>query len=255
MPKIISLVNQKGGCSKTTSACNISAGLAKQGYKTLLIDIDSQANATSIFSDPTKLEKTISDVLINSTSLKEVIIPTYIPNLDLAPSDIMLSAADIKLADVLGREKILKRKIKPILNNYNYIIIDTPPSLGLLTINALTASLELIIPINMSFFALKGVQLLQDTINQIKENLDHHDLKILGVLCTYYDPITNVSKDAVQMIKDYFKDLVFETIIRRNIKLEEAHSAGQSIFDYAPNSQGAEDYNNLIKEIISRGQR
>jgi chromosome partitioning protein len=248
MTRIIALANQKGGCAKTTTAVNLAAGLANRGKKTLLIDMDSQANATAVFVNPDELEKTMYDVLINNRPLKEIIIKTNIKNLDLAPSDIMLSAADIKLANVLGRERLLKRRMKGL--NYDYIIIDTPPSLGLLTINSLTAANEIIIPISMSYFALKGVKLLEETIEGVRENLDHPDLKILGILATYYDSVTNVSKDALKMIKDYFGDLVFKTVIRKNIKLEEAHSSGMSIFDYKPNSSGAEDYNNLVEEVL-----
>jgi chromosome partitioning protein len=248
MSKIIALANQKGGCAKTTTAVNLAAGLAQRGKKTLLVDMDSQANATAVFVNPDKLEKTMYDVLINNQPLKEIIIKTKTKNLDLAPSDIMLSAVDIKLANVLGREKILKRRMKDI--DYDYIIIDTPPSLGLLTINSLTTANEIIIPISMSYFALKGVKLLEETIEKVRENLDHPNLKILGVLATYYDPITNVSKDALEMIKNYFGDLVFKTVIRKNIKLEEAHSSGMSIFEYNPRSSGAEDYNNLVEEIL-----
>jgi len=249
MTRIIALANQKGGCGKTTTAVNLSAGIAKRNKKTLIIDMDSQANATAVFINQKELEKTLYDVLINNTPFKEIIVSTKIKNLDIAPSDIMLSAADIKLANVLGRERLLKRRIKH-LNNYDYIIIDTPPSLGLLTVNSLTAANEIIIPISMSYFALKGVTLLEETIQGIRENLDHPELKITGILATYFDPITNVSKDALKMIKDFFKDLVFNTIIRKNIKLEEAHSAGMSIFDYAPHSSGAEDYNNLVEEVL-----
>ncbi|MEW6680034.1 MAG: AAA family ATPase, partial [bacterium] len=243
------LANQKGGCGKTTTAVNLAAGLTLKNQKVLLIDMDSQANTTSVFFNPNELEKTMEDVLINKTALKDVIIPTKIKNLDLAPSDIMLSAVDIRLANVLGRENILKRRLKN-LNNYDYIIIDTPPSLGLLTINSLTASEGVIIPISMSYFALKGIKLLEETIEEIKKNLDHPHLKIIGVLATCYDPITNVSKDALRFIQDYFKDLCFKTIIRKNIRLEEAHSAGKSIFEYDPKSSGAEDYNNFIEEVL-----
>jgi len=248
MTRIIALANQKGGCGKTTTAVNLSAGIAKRNKKTLIIDMDSQANATAVFINQKELEKTIYDVLINNIPFKEIIVSTKIKNLDIAPSDIMLSAADIKLANVLGRERLLKRRIKGL--NYDYIIIDTPPSLGLLTVNSLTAANEIIIPISMSYFALKGVKLLEETIQGIRENLDHQELKITGILPTYFDPITNVSKDALRMIKDFFKELVFTTIIRKNIKLEEAHSAGMSIFDYAPHSSGAEDYNNLVEEVL-----
>jgi chromosome partitioning protein len=250
MTRIITLANQKGGCAKTTTAVNLSAGLANRGKKTLLIDMDSQANATAVFIDnPDKLKNAIYDVLINNTPLKEVIISTKVKNLDIVPSNIMLSAADIKLANVLGRERLLKKRIKGLI--YDYIIIDTPPSLGLLTVNSLTAANEVIIPISMSYFALKGVKLLEETIENVKENLDHPELKISGVLATYFDPVTNVSKDALRMIKDYFGDLVFKTIIRKNIKLEEAHSSGVPIFDYEPRCIGAEDYNNLVEEVLN----
>jgi len=251
MAHIIALANQKGGCAKTTTAVNLSAGLSIKGKKVLLVDIDPQANATTVFADYNKLQKTIYDVLFNKAPIKEAIIETSTKNLFLLPADIELSAADIKLSDTIGREKLLLHNIKNIINDYDYIIIDTPPSLGLLTVNALTTAKEIIIPISASYFAMKGVTLLENTINLIRENLDHPELKISGVLCTLYDSVTNVSKDVLSMIKEYFKDLVMKTIIHKNVKLEEAHSNKKPIYEYAPDSVGAKDYMNLTKEVLS----
>lgn len=247
--RIIALINQKGGCAKTTTAINLATGLAIKNKKVLLLDVDPQANATSVFIDK-EPPKTISDILFEDIPANEVIIETHIKNLFLLPSDITLSATDLKLAEKIGREKILLHHIKKIIPNYDYIILDTPPSLGLLTVNALTTTKEIIIPISTSYFAMKGVTLLLNTIKLIQDNLEHPDLKITGVVCTMYDPITNVSKTALTMIKDFFKDKVLNTLIRNNIKLEEAHSAGKSIFEYAPNSHGAEDYMKLTEEVL-----
>lgn len=253
MARIIALTNQKGGCAKTTTAVNLASGLANKGKRVLLIDMDPQANATSVFIDLSDPPKTIYDVLFNKVSPKEVIVKTKIENLFLLPSGIELSAADLKLSDIIGREKILLHSTKGILDNYDYVIIDTPPSLGLLTVNALTTAKEVMIPISASYFAMKGVNLLQDTINLIRKNLDHPKLKVSGAICTIFDPVTNVSRDTLKLLKDHFKNLLMKTIIRKNIKLEEAHSAGKSIFEYAPNSAGAEDYLELTKEVIKNG--
>lgn len=251
MSRIIVLANQKGGCAKTTTAVNLAAGLSLKNKKVLLIDVDPQANATSVFADLDTIDKTISNLLFDKTSIDKIIISTSLKNLFLLPSDIDLSAADLKLAEIMGREKLLHNRIKDIADNYDYIIIDSPPSLGLLTVNALTTANEVIIPISTSFFAMKGVKLLEDTINLIRENLEHPKLKISSVICTMYDPITNVSKNAHQMIQKYFKNLVLKTVIRKNIKLEEAHSDRKSIFEYAPDSIGAEDYKNLVEEVLN----
>jgi chromosome partitioning protein len=250
--RTIALINQKGGCAKTTTAVNLSTGLAIKGKKVLLVDMDPQANATSVFMD-TEPTKTIFDILFEELSVNKVIIPTPVKNLFLLPSDINLSATDLKLAEKIGREKIFYNRIKDILHDYEYIIIDTPPSLGLLTINALTTTNEIIIPISTSYFAMKGVSLLLNTIELVRKNLEHSNLKITGVLCTMYDPVTNVSKTALTMIKDFFKEKVMKTLIRTNIKLEEAHSAGKSIFQYAPNSHGAEDYMKFTEEVLKNG--
>lgn len=251
MTRIIALANQKGGCAKTTTAVNIARGLTLKKRRVLLLDMDPQANATSVFADTEKIKNTIYNIIFDKVFPKDVVMKTDYNNLFLIPSDIELSAADLKLSDKMGREKILSRNVKSLFSDYHYIIIDTPPSLGLLTINSLTTAKEVIIPISVSYFAMKGVKLLMDTISAIKDNLDQQDLKISGVVCTMYEPITNVSKSALSMIKDYFGDLVMKTAVRKNVKLEEANSAGKPIFDYDPSSNGAADYMELTKEVIA----
>ena len=250
--KIIAVVNQKGGCGKTTSCVNISAGLAMKGKRVLLIDLDPQASATSVFY-PGEPEKSAYDVLVDDQPITSAIIKTKHKGLDLLPSDIMLSGADLRLSSVIGREKKLKNAIIRAVLDYDYIMIDTPPSLSILTVNALTCAHEIYVPINMSFFALKGVKLLEDTIAQVRENLDNPDIQISRVLPTMFNPITNVSKDVEQGIRDYFKEKVFQTRIHENIKLEEAHSNQQTIFQYDPKSKGAQQYWELTEEILNHG--
>ncbi|MDD5688545.1 MAG: ParA family protein [Elusimicrobia bacterium] len=253
MSKIIALANQKGGCAKTTTAVNLAGGLAMKNKKVLLVDMDPQANTSSIFTDTDTLEKTINNVLFDKLPIREAILQTSIQNLFLLPSDITLSGADLKLSEVLGREKILQRSTAGAFAEYDYVIIDTPPSLGLLTVNSLTTAEHIIVPVSTSYFAMKGVTLLENTIAQIKEGLDHFELEIMGVVCTMYDPVTNVSKSSLESIKNHFGDIVFKTVINKNIKLEEAHSAHMTIFQYDPSSTGAENYKNLCEEVLNYG--
>jgi len=252
---VISITNQKGGVAKSTTAINLSAGLSRQGYKVLLIDTDPQANATRVFIHPDEevpLEKSLYNALISFSPLSSVVQTTQFNNLDIIPSHIRLSGTDLELAQAFdNRSERLKKALQKIKNRYDYVIIDTPPSLGLITINAFVATDKLVIPVSTGFFALTGLVQLQETIDMVKQTQLNPTLTILGVLCTFSER-TNVSKDVEKQLRDYFGELVFNTVIPKNISLEEAHSNHSHIFGYAPKSAGALAYQDLTKEVISR---
>jgi chromosome partitioning protein len=252
---IISITNQKGGVGKSTTAINLAAGLAIQGYKVLLIDLDPQANISKVFitnDDEVPLQRTLYNVLINFYPLENIIQETKTKNLFIAPSHIRLSGADLELSQAMdNRSERLKRSLSPIINQYDHILIDTPPSLGLLTINALAASDKLLIPVSTGFFALTGLVQLKETIEMVKQTQLNQGLSVLGVLCTFSER-TNVSKDVENQLLDYFGDEVFKTTIPKNVSLEEAHSNHTHVFDYAPKSLGAQAYKNLVKEVLQR---
>ena len=226
-----------------------------EGYQVLLIDLDPQANTTKVFiqqDDEIPLQRSLYNALMNFYPLENIIQETSSRNLFLVPSHIRLSGADLELSQAMdNRSERLKRALSPIGQRYDYIIIDTPPSLGLLTINALTACEKLIIPVSTGFFALTGLVQLQETIQMVKQTQLNPGLSILGVLCTFMEH-TNVSKDVEKQLRDYFGELVFTTIIPKNISLEEAHSNHTHIFTYAPKSQGAQAYKALVKEVLER---
>lgn len=249
MSKVIAIVNQKGGVGKTTTAVNLSTVLAQKGKKVLLIDEDPQGNATSGLGTEKNSEKSIYDVLISETKFEEVIVKTPIKNLFLCPSNINLAGAEVELVNMLARETKMKEKMEEIQDKFNYIIIDCPPSLGLLTINALTAANSIMIPIQCEYYALEGVGQLMNTVNLIRKQLNK-DLYIEGVLLTMNDARTNLSNQVISEVKKYFKDNVYKTIIPRNVKLSEAPSYGMPITAYAPRSKGSKCYEKLANELL-----
>lgn len=254
MSKIIAVVNQKGGVGKTTTAVNVSTILAKKGKKVLLIDEDPQGNATSGLGIDKNVEKSIYDVIINDTDIDETIIQSPIKNLFVCPSNINLAGAEVELVPMMSREQRLKEKLEKVENDFHYIIIDCPPSLGLLTINAFTAANSLLIPIQCEYYALEGVGQLIDTVNLVKKQLNK-SLYIEGVVLTMSDVRTNLSNQVIKEVKTYFKDNVYKTVIPRNVKLSEAPSYGMPISVYAPKSKGARCYEKLTNEIIKNGRR
>ncbi len=250
MGKIISICNQKGGTGKTTTTVNLSHALTDLGKKVLIVDNDPQGNATSgVGVNKNEILLSVYDLLINKAKAQEALISNVYPNLDLIPCNINLTGAEIELVGALSRETRLKKALDPIKNNYDYIFIDSPPSLGLLTLNALVASDSIIIPIQCEFYALEGVSQLLNTLNLITEGLNSN-LAIAGVLLTMADFRTNLTTEVINEIKNYFKDKVFKTIIPRNIKLSEAPSFGKPIAIYDGSSIGAKRYKELAEEIL-----
>ncbi|MCJ7813838.1 MAG: AAA family ATPase, partial [Candidatus Atribacteria bacterium] len=222
MTKVLAITNQKGGVGKTTTAVNLSTSMALHKRKTLLIDIDPQGNAsTGIGLDKIKVKKCIYDVLINQVPAKEIILSTQVKDLDILPSTIQLAGAEIELVNYISRENKLKQAIKSIKNDYDYIIIDCPPSLGLLTLNSLTAADAVIIPIQCEYYALEGIGQLLNTINLVRENLNS-SLEIEGILLTMYDSRTNLSRDVVMEVQKYFKGKIFKAVVPRNVRVSEA---------------------------------
>lgn len=254
MRKIV-IANQKGGVAKTTTAVNLAAGLALKGRRTLLIDMDPQANATFAVLGAKSPKRSIYELLIEEEPLSNFIQVTPQPLLDIVPSTIDLAGAEVELVSRVGGQTELRTKLseaEPTLI-YDYIIIDAPPSLGFLTINALAAAEEVLIPVSTSIFALNGIAMLENTIKRVRRALNSPGLHIVGVLCTLYDN-TNVARDVVAETQRYFGDLVFKTVIPKNVKVEEAHSRGESVFTYAGDSKGADAYRDLVEEILAHEQ-
>lgn len=253
MGKIISIANQKGGVAKTTTAVNLSAFMAIEGKKVLLIDIDPQGNASSgLGINRLETEYCIYDVIINGVSIDAVTYETELENLKVVPATIQLAGAEIELVSAISRENKLKKAIKNLNEEYDYIIIDCPPSLGLLTLNALTAADSLLIPIQCEYYALEGLGQLMNTYELVRKHLNP-DLEIEGVLLTMFDARTNLAIQVVDEVKTHFKGKVFATIIPRNVRLSEAPSHGKPVSLYDPKSRGAEVYHELAREVISHG--
>ncbi len=250
--RVISLVNQKGGVGKTTTTKNLGAGLVREGKRVLLIDLDPQANLTyslGIRPENDESMRTMYEVLKGTAQLKDIILP-HANGLKLAPAHINLSASELELTSQAGRELILKEALRPVLHDYDYILIDCAPSLGILTLNALVASREVLIPLQTEFLAMQGMSKLLETLSLVKQRLNH-DIEVTGIIGTMYDGRKNLSGEIVASVRTHFGDKLFKTLIRSNVSLAEAPSYGQDIFTYKADSIGAEDYKALAKEVIA----
>ncbi|WP_025784272.1 ParA family protein [Sporosarcina sp. D27] len=253
MGRIIAIANQKGGVGKTTTSVNLSACLAHIGKKVLLIDTDPQGNATSgVGINKGDVQNCIYDILIDDVPMKDVILPTKVPQLDCIPATISLAGAEIELVSTISREVRMKHAIQEVKADYDYIVIDCPPSLGLLTINALTASDSIVIPVQCEYYALEGLSQLLSTIRLVQKHLNEN-LVIDGVLLTMFDARTNLGIQVIDEVKKYFQDKVYKTIIPRNVRLSEAPSHGEPIILYDARSRGAEVYLELAKEVVHNG--
>ena len=251
--RIISMVNQKGGVGKTTSTVSLGAALADYGRRVLLVDFDPQgALSVALGLNPNEMDLTVYNLLTDQQChVGDVIVNTDVPGLDLLPSNIGLSAAEIQLVSEVGREYALQRALEPIIPDYDIILIDCQPSLGLLTVNALTASSDVIIPMETEYFALRGVALLKDTIDKVSSRLNPN-LRILGVLPTMYDPRTLHSREVLETVTQAFGDAVFTTAIHRTVKFPDAAVAGEPITTFASSSSGAKSYRRLAREVLAR---
>lgn len=252
MARIISVANQKGGVGKTTTTVNLGASLAFMGKKILLVDIDAQGNATSGMGiRKPDVTHDIYDVLVNEVPIKEAIFPSSRENLDIVPATLQLAGAEIELTSMMARESRLKMALNEVKEQYDFILIDCPPSLGHLTINAFTASDSILIPVQCEYYALEGLSQLLNTVRLVQKHFNP-ELEIEGVLLTMYDARTNLGAEVVEEVRRYFQEKVYETIIPRNIRLSEAPSHGMSIIDYDIRSKGAEVYQALAKEVLNR---
>ena len=251
MAKVIAIANQKGGVGKTTTCVNLSSCVAALGKKVLVVDLDPQGNSTSGLSKDVKFGKDLYDVLLDDADAKEAAVKTAVKKLWLLPSSIDLAGAEIEIAGLPEREFLLRKKLAAIKDSYDYILIDCPPSLGLLTLNALVASDSIIIPIQAEFYALEGLSQLVKTVQVVSRKLNP-SLHILGILLTMFDGRTNLSLQVAEEVKKYFGSKVFRTVIPRTVKLSEAPSFGEPILTYAPKSKGAEAYKKLSREVVRR---
>ncbi len=253
MSKIVSLANQKGGVGKTTTAINLSASLAACERNVLLIDLDPQANATSGVGIPKNLDKSMYPVLTDGMNIREIIQPTELPNFHVAPSSVDLVAAELELSDAIGREFHLRKAINEIAKEYDYILIDSPPSLGLLTINGLAAAHSVLVPMQCEYFAIEGVAQLMNTVERVRDILNPA-LEIEGIALTMYDERVNLARQVAEEVRVHFGEKVYKSVIPRNVRLGEAPSFGKPIILYDIRSRGSEAYVNLAKEFIQRAE-
>ena len=249
MGKIVSLANQKGGVGKTTTTVNLGTILAKRGKKVLLIDADPQGNATSGLGVEKEVEYSTYDILVNDAKIQDAIQDTIIKNLKVCPANMSLAGAEVELVSMMSREQRLKEKLDEVKDYFDYILIDCPPSLGLITLNAFTASNSVLIPVQCEYFALEGLGQLINTINLVKKHLNK-EIQIEGALLTMYDIRTNLSNQVVKEVKKYFENKVYKTVIPRNVRLSDAPSYGMPITEYDPRSKGAKSYTKFAKEFL-----
>lgn len=250
---IVAIANQKGGVGKTTTAINLAAAMALRGKRTLLIDLDPQANSTMTFLDMTTVTRSVYDAIAEpAVSFKDVILPSTLENLSVAPSRIALAKLEAKLVGELDAHFRLKDKLEPVLSEFTHVVIDCPPALGLLTVNALVAATHLLIPIQSSYFALEGTDDLLETIEKVRQR-PNPALRILGVVITMHDKRTALARDIRAQIQKVFGQKVFKTVITKSVRLEESPAYKESIFTFAPDSTGATEYYRLCEEVIDRG--
>jgi chromosome partitioning protein len=249
---VLAIVNQKGGVGKSTTAVNLASALGDEGEKVLLVDLDPQGNATSGFGlNRNQRELCIYNALLGGTPLEQIIEPVEVQNVFVAPATIQLAGAEIELVSAFSRETKLRQILEPVKGEFDYVIIDCPPSLGLLTINALTAADGLVVPVQCEYYALEGLSKLLDSVRLVRTHLNP-DLDVFGAVMTMYDSRTRLSQQVVEEVKAFFEERVFETLIPRSVRLSEAPSFGQPITIYEPNGRGAEAYRSLAKEVMQR---
>ena len=253
MSNVIAIINQKGGVGKSTTAINLAAALGDLGKRVLVVDFDPQGNATSGFGvDKDSLERDVYDTLMNNVSIEDVVVPSPVEGVSVAPATIQLAGAEIELVSVMARESVLRYVLEPVRDSYDYIFVDCPPSLGLLTVNALVAADSLLVPIQCEFYALEGLSKLLESMRMVKGRLNP-TLDIFGVVMTMFDARTTLSRQVVEEVRDFFGPKVFNTIIPRNVKLSEAPSHGLPINLYDPRSKGALAYAELAEEVAKHG--
>lgn len=251
-PRIISIINQKGGVGKSTTAVNLAAALGELGKKVLIVDFDPQGNSTSgLGIEKEELEQCVYDALLNDVPAENLLIQANCNNVTVIPATIQLAGAEIELVSAMARETRLKELLEPVQENYDFVFIDCPPSLGLLTINALTAADSVLIPIQCEYYALEGVTKLLESMRMVKSKINK-GLEVFGVLLTMYDSRTSLANQVVDEVKQYFGDKVFNTLIPRTVKISEAPSFGMSVIQYAPQNKGAQSYMELAEEVIGR---